>query len=307
MNDRQRILVRASEITVGMPLPWAVYDQDGTLMLNAGVPLSQHQVESLLARGAYRKPGSHAVTRSARGDPQVFGIGPHDSEIARRPKPEGDPIPFDDLALQPGELLQVHSALEVVGDFLPVVLIGYLKHQTIITTAPAVNGKPVAVKEGTPYNVKAFSGTHLFTFRTKVTHAYLQPVAHLHLEYPKLVHAIKIRKSMRAIVNLAAELRDAASGSTFPVVIKDLSVGGAKLVLPQPVGEVEARLSLGFKLKVAEDMEEAVQAEVLVRALESNEAKGQVAHTMGVQFLDLPKDVRLAVMTLVYRQQLGRA
>jgi len=35
---------------------------------------------------------------------------------------------------KPGEMLQVHSALEVTGDFLPVGLLGYLKNQTLIVT-----------------------------------------------------------------------------------------------------------------------------------------------------------------------------
>ena len=38
--------------------------------------------------------------------------------------PDDAPIPFEGLALQPGEMLQVHSALEVTGDFLPVGLLG---------------------------------------------------------------------------------------------------------------------------------------------------------------------------------------
>ena len=307
MNTNQKIPVPASEIRVGKPLPWAIYDKSGVLMLNAGmVPASQSQVENLVARGAYRNPGGPASIRVPKQDSRLFGIGPRESENTK-PKTDGDPIPFEELALQPGELLQVHSALEVVGDFMPVVLMGYLKNQTIITTNPVVNGKAVPIKEGTPYNIKAFSGTYLFTFRTKVTSAYLQPLAHLHLEYPKLVHAVKIRKSMRSVVDLPAELHDPVSGLTTPVVIKDLSVGGAKLVLPKAIGEMEARFALSFKVKVAEDLEDAVRADVIVRAIEMHDRRGQTVHTMGVQFQDLPKDTRLAVMTLVYRQQLGKA
>lgn len=221
--------------------------------------------------------------------------------------PEGDPIPFDDLALQPGELLQIHSALEVAGDFMPVVLLGYLKNQTIITTNPLVAGKVLSIKDGTPCNVKAFSGTNLFTFRTKVLNSHAQPLAHLHLEYPKLVYATKIRNALRAVVDLPAELHDPATQSVAQVILKDLSVGGARLVLPEPMGKKEASYVLRFKIKIADDLEEAVRTSVIVRALETQANKGTTVHNMGVQFQDLPKEARLLVMTLVYRKQTRKA
>jgi len=312
-HKNQKIPVQASEIEVGKPLPWAIYDVDGVLLLNAGVvPATQNQVASLVARGPYRNSeGSSPIQKRQQAHPSEHpsehpvrtGQELPEGERQVKSSPEGDPIPFDDLALQPGELLQMHYALQVVGDFMPVVLLGYLKNQTIITTNPVVDGKILPIKEGTPFNIKSFSGTSLFTFRTKVLTAYAQPLAHLHLEYPKLVFATKIRKALRAVVDLPAELHDPATQSVTPVILKDLSVGGAGLVLPKPMGEMGAGFVLSFKVKIADDLEEAVQTSVIVRALDTKDSKGSTVHTMGVQFQDLPKEARLLVMTLVYRKQ----
>jgi len=310
MSQNLKIPVGASEIEVGKPLPWPIYGEDGVLLLNAGVsPVSQHQVAALVARGPYRSSGGplHAhghrqTPASGRSSPPVgLGVPPEGAHL--KSGPEGDPIPFDDLALQPSEVLQIHPALEVVGDFVPVVLLGYLKNQTIITTNPVVAGKVVPIKEGSPYNIKAFSGTNLFTFRANVLKTHAHPLCHLHFEYPKLVYATRIRKALRAIVDLPATLHDPATRTVTSVMLKDLSVGGARLVLPQPMAEKEDRFVLIFKIRIADDLEEEVQADVIVRSLDTQENKGATVHTLGVQFQDLPKEARLLVMTLVYRQQ----
>ena len=220
--------------------------------------------------------------------------------------PEDTPIPFDDLALQPGEMLQVHSALEVTGDFLPVGLLGYLKNQTLIVTNPIAAGKVVPVKEGTPYNVKGFSGTLHFTFKAKVLKVHAQPYPHMHIEYPKLVYATKIRKALRALVNLPATLYSPLTKKLTPVVLKDLSVGGGQLILQSPIGRKDGKYTLSFMIKLADDLEEEVRTEVIVRTLDTQDARGTEVHTMGVQFLDLDKEARLLVMTFVYRQQLRK-
>lgn len=216
------------------------------------------------------------------------------------------PIPFEDLALQPGEMLQVHSALEVIGDFLPVGLLGYLKNQTLIVTNPIAAGKVVPVKEGTPYNVKGFSGTVHYAFKSKVLKVHAQPYPHMHLEYPKLVQATKIRKALRAIVNLSATLTNPLTKKVTPVILKDLSVGGGQLVLPGPMGRKESTYRLAFRIRIGEDLEEEVSTDVVVRALETQEIKGVTTHTMGVQFQDLDREARLLIMTQVYRQQLRK-
>jgi c-di-GMP-binding flagellar brake protein YcgR len=220
--------------------------------------------------------------------------------------PDDAPIPFDDLALQPGEMLQVHSALEVTGDFLPVGLLGYLKNQTLIVTNPIAAGKVVPVKEGTPYNVKGFSGTLHFTFKAKVLKVHAQPYPHMHIEYPKLVYATKIRKALRALVNLPATLYSPVTQKHTAVILKDISVGGGQLVLPSPIGRKDGKYTLSFMIKLAEDLEEEVRTEVIVRTLDTQDAKGTTTYTMGVQFLDLDKGARLLVMTFVYRQQLRK-
>lgn len=197
--------------------------------------------------------------------------------------------------------MQVHSALEVGGDFLPVGLLGYLKNQTLIVTNPIAAGRVVLVKEGTHYNVKGFTGTLHYTFKAKVLKVHPQPYPHMHIEYPKLVSATKIRKSMRAAMNLPATLFNTLTQKHTQVVLKDLSVGGGLLTLKECIGMKGTQYTLRFMVRLADDLEEEVSTEVIVRSLEAD-ANGTC--TMGVQFIDLDKNARLLVMNSVYRQQL---
>jgi c-di-GMP-binding flagellar brake protein YcgR len=217
--------------------------------------------------------------------------------------PEAESITFDSLALQPGEMMQVHSALEVAGDFMPVGLLGYLKNQTLIVTNPIAAGKVVPVREGTHFNIKGFSGTWHYTFKARVLKVYAQPYPHMHLEYPKQVYATRIRTALRATVNLPATLFSTLTQKHTPVILKDLSVGGGQLALQESIGRKDDRYTLSFKIRLADDAEETVKTEIIVRSLETD-AKGTCS--MGVQFVELDRSARLLVMTCVYRQQLRK-
>ncbi|MFP5418091.1 MAG: flagellar brake protein [Gammaproteobacteria bacterium] len=210
-------------------------------------------------------------------------------------------LPFDDLALQPGVVLHIHSALEVTGDYLPVGLLGYLKNQTLIVTNPIAAGKVVPVREGTHYNVKGFSGTAHFTFKAKVVKVHAQPYPHMHLEYPRLVNSTQIRQGRRVTANLPATLYNPFTRKTTQVTLRDLSIGGGQLVLPEPIVRKDDAYTLSFNIALADDLREDIKTDIVVRALDTQEEKGIPVYTMGVQFRGLDKLARLLIMAFVYR------
>lgn len=192
-------------------------------------------------------------------------------------------LPFDDLALQPGMMLHIHSALEVTGDYLPAA------------------GKVVPVREGTHYNVKGFSGTAHFTFKAKVVKVHAQPYPHMHLEYPRLVNSMQIRQGRRVTANLPATLYNPFTRKLTQVTLRDLSIGGGQLVLPEPIVRKDDAYTLSFNIALAEDLQEEIKTDILVRALDTLDDKGMPVYTMGVQFKDLDKLARLLIMAFVYR------
>ena len=66
MKDSSSIRLQSSEIQVGQALPWAVYDNDGILLLRAGYIIeNQNQLEQLLVRGMYRKLTDEELAKHA--------------------------------------------------------------------------------------------------------------------------------------------------------------------------------------------------------------------------------------------------
>lgn len=210
-------------------------------------------------------------------------------------------IPFDDLALQPGVVLNIQSVLEVTSDPLPVGFLGYLRNQTLIVTNPIAGGKVVPVREGTFYRIKGFSGTAHFTFKARVVKVHAQPFPHLHLEYPRMVDSTQLRQGRRVTANLPAKLYNPFTRKLTQVTLKDLSIGGGLLILPEPILRKDDAYTLTFTLKLADDLEEELTPEIVVRALDTHDDRGTPVHTMGVQFKGLDKLSRLMIMAYVYR------
>lgn len=58
----KKIQLQASDLSIGAPLPWPVYAEDGELLLNKGQSLSsEHQKHILLTRGLYRQASQNEV------------------------------------------------------------------------------------------------------------------------------------------------------------------------------------------------------------------------------------------------------
>lgn len=210
-------------------------------------------------------------------------------------------IPFDDLALQPGVVLNIQSVLEVTDAPLHVGLLGYLRNQTLIVTNPVAAGRVVPVREGTFYKVKGFSGTAHFAFKARVVKVHMQPFPHLHLEYPRMVDSTQIRQGRRVAANLPATLFNPFTRKLTEVTLQDLSTGGGLLRLPEPMLRRDDAYTLSFRISLADDLEEDVKTDIIVRTLDSHDDRGTPVHTMGVQFTGLDKLTRLAIMAFVYR------
>lgn len=292
--------IRKSDVEVGKPLPFAIYDADRNLLLNQGVVVaSEHQLEVLLAKGLFRervRPKSSA----ARVDTlpmEAGGDGPADA-----PKPVEETVDFDALKLMPGDVLQLQPLMEGQAERWTVKVIGHIRPKSLLVTAPMVDGKLIFIKDGQTYLVRAFSGLNVCAFKARVLKSQLQPVPYLHLAWPENVQAMRIRKAMRAPAGIIAAIHDSEEGRQIGAgKIVDISVGGAKVLSPAQLGYKEQTLWLSFKVKLG-DMEEYVKTPAIIRAVsEEADEQGKTMKAYGVQFGELNQSQRLIIMNLVYQ------
>jgi c-di-GMP-binding flagellar brake protein YcgR len=289
------IPVRKTEIAVGKPLPWAVYDANHVLLLNAGVVVtSQSQLEALQEKGLFREARPRPTSHRDMGEEQAQ----HDDDLEG-----GTEMPFDRAHLQPGDLLQLQALQAGVEERYNVRLIGLLKGKSVLVTHPLEDGKLIFVREGHGYLVRAFSGVHVCGFQARVLKVNLTPYAYLHLSYPQTVRALRLRKAMRVPVDIIVAVYDREGGKLLSSGrMVDLSAGGARIHALTAFGEPGARIVVSFKFKL-EAVEEIVTAPAHVRSVgDETDDKGRPVKVLGVQFDELSPSQRLMIMNLVYQQ-----
>jgi c-di-GMP-binding flagellar brake protein YcgR len=299
MSDDVLIPVRKADIEIGKPLPYAIYDRDRNLLLNRGVVVTtEHQLEVLSHKGLFRARSSRPEVAPTRGN-LTEGETMAAEEMG---KPREENLEFDALQLVPGEIMQLQSLLEGQTERWTVQVIGYLKHKSILVTAPTVEGKLLFIKDGQTFLVRAFSGLNVYAFKAKVLKSQLLPYPYLHLSWPGTVQARRIRKAMRAPAAIIVAVHEGAEGRQIGAgKFVDISVGGAKLLSPARLGNKEDTLWLSFKVKLG-DMEEYVKTPAIIRTVgEETDDQGRTMKAYGVQFGELNQSQRLIIMNLVYQ------
>lgn len=291
--------VLKSEIVVGQPLRWAVYDGNGVLLLNRGVVVAnEHQLERLLQSGLSFRERDRASTErtDTLEQKEEPGGGGRAGEVT---------LPFDQVKLMPGDALQMQPLLEGQTERYTVRIIGIMKGKSVLVTAPVVEGRLVFLRDGQTFLIRVFSGLNVCAFKAKVLKSQLVPFPYLHLSYPDEVQAMLIRKAMRAPADTIVAVHEEEDGrQTGAGRMVDISVGGARILSKQPLGEKGARLYLSFKVRL-DDMEEYVKTPAFIRTLgQEDDEQGRPQVATGVQFGELNQAQRLIIMTLVYQHLL---
>ncbi len=300
VEDSYMVPVRKAEIEIGKPLGFAVYDADRNLLLNRGVVVTtDNQVEVLLQKGLFRErvreKVGHVAARLDDDKPAEGGYA----------KPQEETLGFDAIKLMPGDALQLQPMLEGQTERFTVHVIGVMKPKSVLVTMPIVEGKLIFVRDGQTYLVRAFSGLNVCAFKARVLKSQLQPFPYLHLSYPDSVQAMRIRRAMRAPASIIVAVQQSEEGKqTGAGKLVDISVGGAKMFSPMPLGQKGDNLWLSFKVKLG-DMEEYVKTPVIIRSEgEEDDEQGKRMKTFGIQFGELGQSQRLIIMNLVYQHLL---
>lgn len=286
--------VRKADIVIGKPLPWAVYDANHVLLLNQGMVVSSDfQLQTLMEKGLYREGRSH----------QPVGQRPaREQETAGAELEGGTDISFDRVRLTPGDLLQIQPQQEGTAERYNVRVIGMLKGKSVLVTNPVVEDKVIFVREGQGFLVRAFAGVYVCGFKAWVRKVNLTPYPYLHLSYPASVHAVRLRKAIRAPVDIIVAIHEREGGELVASGrIVDLSVGGARVHTPVAFGEVGSRVFVAFKVKL-DEIEEIVTTSAYVRSLsEETDDKGRPMKVTGIQFGEISQSQRMIIMNLVYQ------
>ena len=293
--------VGRSEIAVGSPLAFALYDADGNLLLNRGdVLATDRQLAVLWENGLFREaqPAGTSDFPARQTESRREGA-PADG------KPQEESLNFEAIKVALGDSLQLQPLLEGQFDRYNVRVIGVLKPKSVLVTAPMLDGKLIFVRDGQTYLVRAFSGLNVCAFRARVLKSQLQPYPYLHLSYPDSVQAMRLRKTMRAPAAIIVAVHDSEEGRQVGAgKLADISIGGARLLSGIDLGTRGQAFWLSFKVRLGE-VEEYVKAPAIIRSITHEEdEQGKPVNAFGLQFGELAHAQRLILMNLVYQHLL---
>lgn len=291
--------VRKTDVVLGRPLPYSLYDGDRNLLLRAGcIVQTQNQLDMLSAKGLYRNPSAAAAGREKRE-----AVVP-DAEAANERMREM-PFALDEIKLAIGDTLQLQGATEGDNSRYAAKLIGYVKGKSVLVTTPSVDGKIAFIREGQSFVVRMFCGTSAYAFAASVIKSSSVPFPHMHLTYPSTVRGLAVRRGARARVKIIAAANDAA-GKVHAGTLCDLSTGGALMIAAGQMGKVGDTLKLKFRVTLNET-EHYVHPDAIVRSIGVSDGSIDgippgIQH--GLQFVDVPPEEALALTAVVYESLL---
>lgn len=288
--SKKYISVSPHELTVGQPLPWAVYLQTGELLAPAGFMVADTAIrDRMLAIRPVR------VARDNEGGAVLQTDTFHRSGAAGGGK---DPLKY-----------LKHNAEGVVlvfklpSDFEPrtvsVDFFGRIPHQSLIVSAPPLGlgyGQTWQNFEGLPVAVQVIFGRSVCVFNTVVLRYAQLPSAHLFLRYPQDAAVKPFRAALRVEAQIPASVT-LPEGYTVPALITDLSGSGCGIATGFLLGEPGVRLRVSFRVRSAE------KYRLLNVPCEIKSIKGKMSQQMryGIQFDEtVDDDVLLALKSYVY-------
>lgn len=283
------VSVRPTELSVGKPLLWSVYDAAGNLLLKSGFVIeSQNQLEGLSRNGFFRD----ARWDSRRADVPGGAAPEAMSEVAKETL-----VSMEDVRWRIGESLSLQPHDNPTLRYT-VRLIGFVKNKTVMVTAPMLDGKFGFIRDGQTFVVRSFSGKKAYAFTAGAVKSVHAPYPYLHISYPQQVRATAIRKGARAAVKVISSVSLGQPARTIATTLIDLSVGGGSAIARQPFGVKGETGQIVFKLHVAEHTA-FLTLRMVLRSVTLAESGDVYNH--GFEFLDVPVDERMILSAFVHQ------
>jgi c-di-GMP-binding flagellar brake protein YcgR len=215
------------------------------------------------------------------------------------------PEQFHELRIRIGDMFSVESVSPPKR--YPVRLLGFHEGQSLIVSAPTVQGKAFLLPEGQVLRVRVMAGNIACGFQTQVMKNNRVPYLYSHLKYPPKVSSVAVRQASRVELKLPVRIDEFETGELpgeWPkkALLIDLSSGGGRLQSPLPVAAVGSELKLSFKV-VVDGVEHISRIKAIVRNIaEVGASAEQSMLHYGVQFVEVSDEDRVYISGYVYEQ-----
>ncbi len=296
--------IRRSDVIIGKPLPWPIYDKNKKLLLCAGfVVESFDQVKRLMDAGLYRIVDGDFVREfgSMTGNPVVTEDAPGATKLPTGKSPQ---TTFVETRLPVGTAVQLTNPENEAGGRETVRLIGYFDRKSLIVSHPTRDGQIMFVKEGASYRCRAFAGKSAYAFEATVLRVALAPYPYLHLSFPSVVHTNVVRKAARIPTEIVSTSEPIGGGQSTTCTIKDLSVAGALVHSKTSIGNAGQDVSIAFRLTIDEERV-LFKIDAEIRSVQPGGESDPGTLKSGISFKNLDATLRREMEIYIYRQMVS--
>ncbi len=179
-----------------------------------------------------------------------------------------------------------------------VKLIGYVKNQSILVTAPRIDGRGAIIRDGQNFIVRSFPGKKAYAFSASALKSVYTPHSYLHLSYPKIIRCSAIRQSSRASVKIIASISVGTPEQIGAVSLSDISMGGTSGILKRAIGKKGDRGLIKFKVNTAGE-DAYLSIPIIVRSIAETENTDEFRY--GFEFVDIPTQSKIILSSFVHQ------
>jgi len=156
-------------------------------------------------------------------------------------------VGIQELRLRPGTEMKIQDSKDRTLSH-DAQFVAVFPGKSILIALLVDNTRNIELQDGDNYLFKGFNGKYDFSFTSRV----LQVEAaqfNARISCPVSVVVKFVRGYLRAVLNLPARYSAEGRNSLTPVVIKDLSAGGAGIDSSEPLGNIGDKIYLSLQIK----------------------------------------------------------
>ena len=206
----------------------------------------------------------------------------------------------EELGLTCGDMLQIQIGDNVEQRY-PVKFIGINPSASVIVSAP-ITGKDKIyfVREGQNVTLRFVVKNVVSGFSTRVMLTRGQPYPYLHLEIPKEVQTVEVRKEVRVDTDIdATVINKTHSSPALTSKMINLSCSGGRLESNTKLALMDNLLNITLPL-VIDSVEKIVTMNCLVTYLKEDEEKGIFCYGVNIEQID--EDDSIFLRGYVYQE-----
>lgn len=279
--------------------------EDGYVEENLGdtPPLKEAVLPAATQMSGFAQPAATISATdkkpSTSGDssPLITPTKPPDSPQESELNKESAVLDLDSVRWHVGEpfYLQVQENPSVR---YTVKLIGYVKNQSILVTAPRIDGRGAIIRDGQNFIVRSFPGKKAYAFTASALKSVYTPHAYLHLSYPKIIRCSAIRQSSRASVKIIASISIGTPEQIGAVTLADISMGGTSGIIKREIGKKGDEGLIKFKVNTAGE-DAYLSIPIIVRSIVETENTEEFRY--GFEFVNMPTQSKIILSSFVHQ------